>query len=117
MTYDCTLIALFVASFLFMYVCSKVPSLNKMMKGHVATLSFDCWSLVHFGLYVIVAFNLPNSELLVFTWSIVFEIYEAAMGRLVASDTTYWYGRPQDILVNMFGYALGQGIRPYVIGV
>lgn len=92
----------------------------------------DWWSVSHFLLFAFFGFVKPGYPLSFFTMGVLFEVFEDGM----ASDATtqsinctknkksiiggvmcngfqdsYWYGKIDDIFMNLIGYVTGQAIR------
>ena len=100
----------------------------------VPEASLDWWSVSHFGLFFLFGMVEPHRHLTFFTLGAAFEVVE---DMLSADDTTqlvnckfkqcnsyltnkvfcngfnedYWYGKWDDVFVNILGYTLGSGIR------
>lgn len=65
----------------------------------------DVYSIIHFIIYVTVGFFIPGMYLVVFIFSIVFELYEL----LIGLRCRLW----QDPLFNLMGYFVGSSIINY----
>jgi hypothetical protein len=94
--------------------------------------TFDWWSISHAMLFGIIGFIIPNYHFTFFTIGAFFEIFEDMLSsdkstQLVdcmnphnkksnimckfSINDDYWYGKWDDVFVNLFGYVVGSSIR------
>ena len=122
----------FVASIIFIMIGHIYKdAIQTVLKTEIYTIekiTFDYWSVSHFLLFAFIGFVKPHHQLSFFTIGCLFELFEDGM----ASDENtqivncinnnknimcngiqdgYWYGKADDVIVNLFGYIVGQSIR------
>jgi hypothetical protein len=112
----------------------QIQSLLKHPLYTVKSFDLDYWSVTHFLLFAFIGFVKPEHVMTFFSIGVAFEIFEDGM----ASDATtqlinckdknvkrsmtgdifckgyedsYWYGKADDIIINLLGYLTGQGMR------
>ena len=126
----------FVISMLFIIIGhiyrEQIQSVLKQPLINVPSCVLDWWSVLHFLLFAIFGFIEPNRHLLFSTLSIVFETFEDGMssdtntqlidckknknsllGKIQCNgyEDSYWYGKWDDVFVNILGYIIGSSIR------
>ena len=91
-------------------------------------IHLDWWSVVHFFLFSVFGFIIPNKPISFLILGAGFEAFEDYMAsdaqtQLVnctdpekklwcrGKQDHYWYAKYDDVIVNTFGYLLGSGIR------
>lgn len=99
---------------------------------NVPSCILDGWSIIHFFIFFAFGFIEPNRHLLFATLSIVFEAFEDSMasdantqlidckknknsllGKIHCNgyEDSYWYGKWDDVIINILGYIVGSSIR------
>ena len=97
---------------------------------------YDYWSVLHFVLFALFGFVIPNHHgtflAIGVSWEIVEDLFSSNEGtqlvdcrqkrktlltRLLCrnTNTTYWYMNYTDIFSNLFGYVLGSSIRTSLV--
>lgn len=103
---------------------------------HVKSFDLDWWSVSHFLLFALFGFVKPGYALSFFALGTGFEVFEDMMssdsttqlwdcvgrknhpcGKIFCNgiQDSYWYGKADDIAVNLIGYVTGQAIRTSVV--
>lgn len=138
LTPDGLVIAGFVVSIIFVMIGHEYREfIQQRLKGslvHIEAFDLDWWSVIHFALFAYFGFVKPNYPLTFFLAGCAFEVFEDSL----ASDATtklmectrkdvknstlgkihcngykdsYWYGKVDDVMVNLIGYVTGQAVR------
>ena len=110
----------------------QIQSLLKRPIYKLKEVVFDWWSVSHFLLFAFFGFVKPNYPFSFFAAGILFEVFEDGMasdestqlvncpekknsfiGRIMCNgqQDSYWYGKLDDIFMNLTGYVFGQAIR------
>lgn len=100
-----------------LHVYMKTPFFDKF------GLVLDGWSLSHFLLYVYFGYNFPENYAEFLVIGLLWELIECSCKGLFNiplikdiekmlcnyfdGDKTYWYGKLDDVAVNMMGFAVG----------
>jgi hypothetical protein len=114
-----------------MHICKEqIQNILQTQLYTIKEVVIDLWSVTHFFIYAFFGFVKPGYPMSFFAMGSVFEIFEDGL----ASDETtqmvnckkksllsnimcngvqdsYWYGKIDDIFVNLLGYVTGQAIR------
>ncbi len=81
----------------------------------IGNYSFDCWSLSHLLMYIILGFAFPHQWKLILVVGILWEIFEFFGSRiekiLYPKKKLYWCAKFSDLIVNTVGFILGLCIR------
>lgn len=86
----------------------------------------DLWALLHFTMYLILAYNFPSHYILLFLIGVGYEFFEYYVGTTDNSfkylgpmstdgNQSWWYGRFSDIVFNTLGIMSGMYLSPYQI--
>jgi len=110
----------------------SIQSVLKQPLCKVESFNLDWWSVTHFMLFAFFGFVMPGYPLSFFSLGVLFEVFEDGMS---SDETTqlvdctgkkdkfihtimcngfpdsYWYGKADDVVVNLLGYIVGQAIR------
>jgi hypothetical protein len=110
----------------------QVQTVLKHPLMDVPSCVLDGWSIIHFATFFAFGFIEPNKHLLFTTLSVVFETFEDGMssdantqlidckknknsllGKIHCNgyENSYWYGKWDDVFVNILGYIIGSSIR------
>lgn len=85
---------------------------------------FDGWGISHFILYAIMVYNFPKNWLFIIIIGIIWEFIEILLSYNTFLNcyllnygrdkyTKWWYGRYQDIIMNIFGVIFGLYLKKY----
>jgi hypothetical protein len=132
------IIGAFVLSIIFIMIGhvykDKIQSLLKRPLYTVKSFDLDWWSVAHFLLFAFMGFVKPEYVMTFFSIGVAFEIFEDGMSSDTSTqlvnckdknvknsmvgglfckgyEDSYWYGKADDIIINLLGYLTGQGIR------
>ena len=110
----------------------QIQSRLKIPLVSIEKVNIDLWSVTHLMLFAFFGFVKPGYPLSFFTCGVIFEVFEDLMasnkttqmfdcvtkkesliGNFVCNgyDDSYWYGKIDDIFINLLGYVIGQSIR------
>jgi hypothetical protein len=101
---------------------------------HIEAFDLDLWSYIHFMLFAMIGFVKPDHAFTFFTVGVAFEIFEdclssnkttklinctkssnknSIIGSVMCNgyEDSYWYGKIDDIAINLMGYVAGNGFR------
>ena len=109
----------------------EIQSRLKTPLLHVKAFDIDWWSVSHFLLFAFFGFVKPHYALSFFVGGALFELFEDGMSSDKTTQTvtcdgnndtlikkimcngfedSYWYGKIDDIAMNLIGYVVGQSI-------
>ena len=133
---DKLVIGAFIVSILFIIIGhefrDKIQEKLKHPLYKLKEVVFDWWSVTHFMLFAFFGFIKPNYPFSFFAAGILFEVFEDGMasdestqlvncpkeknsliGKIMCNGVqdSYWYGKLDDIFMNLTGYVFGQAIR------
>lgn len=83
----------------------KCLPFDTFLNNYCERNDIDVYSIIHFVIYVTVGFFVPNMYVVVFVFSVLFELYEL----LIGLRCRLW----QDPLFNLMGYFIGSSIINY----